>query len=78
MENRTERFTDADVLSELERRIVEAGGLRAFARHVGLSPAFLSMVRLGRSPVSPRVAEALGFVDDGKRWVGTIGTHAFV
>lgn len=65
------RFSDSDVLSELERRIVEAGGLRAFARQAGLSASFLSMVRLGQSPVSTRVAEALGFLDDGQRWVSS-------
>lgn len=69
MKDRAKRYADADVLKEFERRIAEAGGLRTFARHAGLSAAFLSMVRLGQSPVSPRVAEALGFVDDGKRWV---------
>ena len=63
------RFSDSDVLDELERRIVEAGGLRAFARQAGLSAAFLSMVRLRQSPVSTRVANALGFLDDGQRWV---------
>jgi hypothetical protein len=68
MKDRTKRYTDADVLKELERRI-EARGLRAFAREHGMSPTFVSMVRHGQAAVSSRMANALGFVDDGKRWV---------
>lgn len=64
----TKRFTDAEVIQELERRI-EARGLRAFAREHAMSPTFVSQVRHGQSVVSERMATALGFVDDGKRWV---------
>ena len=68
MKDRTKRYTDGDVLKELERRI-EARGLRAFAREHAMSPTFVSQVRHCQSVVSERMANALGFVDDGKRWV---------
>jgi hypothetical protein len=63
------RYTDDDLRRELERLITERGSLRALARELGLSPTFLSIVRLGRVPPGPRLADALGFHDDGLKWV---------
>lgn len=69
MKDKSKRYTDADVIKELERRIAEGGGLRPFARFSGLSPTFISMVRHKQTPVSVTIAAHLGFMDDGKRWV---------
>jgi hypothetical protein len=63
------RFTDTDLIVALNRAIDDAGGLRKFARQIGLSPAFVSIVSRGEAKPGPRLAEALGFAEDGKRWV---------
>ena len=65
----TRRFKACDLLKELETAINNAGGVRAFARHVGMSATFISAVRNERAEPSERLANALGFLDDGKRWI---------
>ncbi len=65
----TRRYTDADVIAALEAAISDAGSLRKLARLWGVSATFLSAVRHGKCPPGAHVAERLGFVEDGKRWV---------
>lgn len=63
------RFTDDDVRAALEQAVLAQGSQRKLADQIGISPSYLSMVRLHKSPPSPQLAEALGFYDDGFRWV---------
>jgi len=63
------RFTDDDIVAEIERAIERAGSLRRFAKEAGVSPTFVSLVRRSKSPPGETLARHLGFVDDGKRWV---------
>jgi hypothetical protein len=63
------RFTDDDVRSAMEQAIEDAGSLRQFAKLAGVSPTFVSLVRTRGMPPGPRIAAALGFVEDGQRWV---------
>ncbi len=63
------RYTDDDVRRELEGYISQAGSLRKAAQALGVSPSYLSMVRLESSPPSPKLAEGLGFSLDGFRWI---------
>ena len=63
------RYTDDDVRRELEGYISEAGSLRKAAQALGVSPSYLSMVRLDVCPPSLKLAEGLGFSLDGLRWI---------
>jgi transcriptional regulator with XRE-family HTH domain len=62
------RFSDSDIKKELKAR-VERSSVRALARELGVSPAMISQVANGDYPPGPKIAEALGFMDDGLRWV---------
>lgn len=53
-------FTQDDVLAVIRVR-TEATSIRAVARELGLSAAYLSDILLGRRAVSETVAEAFGF-----------------
>ena len=53
-------MTEQSFLKLLRRRI-EASTYRATAAEVGLSAAYLHQVVAGRSPVSDRLARALGY-----------------
>jgi hypothetical protein len=64
-----QRFTDDDVRDCLEQAITDAGSLRQFAKLAGVSPTFVSFVRKRGMPPGPRIAAALGFVEDKQRWV---------
>ena len=57
----------SDVLRALDREIDRAGGVRAFARLVGLSPQYISRVRGQISPPSDKLLDAIGYRDAG-RW----------
>lgn len=63
------RYTDDDIRAALAAAITEAGSLRKAAAHLGFSPSYLSMVMLGQTPPSEYLGEALGYHQDGKRWV---------
>lgn len=63
-----DRYDDADVRRELERWIASYG-VRGLARLWGVSPQLISDTRNGVYSVGPTLAQALGFREDGKRWV---------
>ena len=48
-----------DVLALLDRAIDEAGGVRAMARRIGVSPQYLSAIRMRDAPPSDRVLAAI-------------------
>ena len=64
-----ERFTDDDVRRLLRRDVERAGSIRKWAQDTGLSATYVSQVLARDLPPGPRIAGALGFKDDGKRWV---------
>ena len=49
-----------DVLRLLDQRIEEAGGVRAFAREIGVSPSYVSAVTWQKTPPSDRLLGAIG------------------
>jgi hypothetical protein len=53
-------MTIEQVLALLDRRIEQAGGVRSFARLVGVSPQYISSIRGQITPPSDRVLSALG------------------
>lgn len=53
--------SEDDLARELRTRIKASGGVLAFSRQVGLSPAFLCHVASGRKPVSELLATKLGY-----------------
>jgi hypothetical protein len=63
------RYDDEHIKAELERAIAMAGGVRRLADRCGLTASFISQVRLGQSAPGPKLAEYLGYVEDGRRWV---------
>lgn len=63
------RYTDEDLLIELEHAVQRAGSQRRFAKASGLSPTFVSMVMNGQARPGPVLAAFLGFREDEKRWV---------
>lgn len=63
------RYTEADVLAELKRRI-ETQGLRGFCRHAGfIDPGFVSQVSAGKKRLSRQLAAALGFEEMDRAFV---------
>jgi hypothetical protein len=62
------RFTDADIRRDLAAWVTEHG-LRGCARQLGVSPTMVSLVLKDRLPPGPKIATALGYVEDGLRWV---------
>ena len=58
MATRTEVHA-APVLRAIEREIKSAGGVRALARHWGISPSYVSDLRLGRRGPGPKVLRRL-------------------
>lgn len=62
------RFSDDDIRKELKTRL-ELSSVRALAKELGVSPAMISQVANGNFPPGPKIAGALGYVDDGLRWV---------
>lgn len=62
------RFTDEDIRLEVSALATEIGTRQA-AKRLGVSPAFVSQITIGRTPPGPTVAAALGYRDDGKRWI---------
>lgn len=63
------RYSDDDVRAALEREIASEGSLRKLSERVGVSPSYISMVRQGKAPPGAMLAEVLGFIEDGRRWV---------
>lgn len=62
------RFSDDDIRQELRARIALTS-LRGVARDIGVSPAMVSQVVNRNFPPGPKIATALGYSDDGLRWV---------
>ena len=62
------RFSDDDIRAELNA-VIAASTLRQVAKKLGVTPAFVSQVSRGNSPPGPKIAAALGYMDDGLRWV---------
>ena len=50
-----------EVLAEFVRRVAGRGGGKAMAEASGFCEAHISHVRIGRKPMTPRLAGALGF-----------------
>ena len=63
------RYTDAQIRDEIRASIEVDGSMRKFARRVGVSVTLVSMILSRDLPPGPKIATALGFTEDGKRWV---------
>lgn len=63
------RYSDDDVRAELRRAIERAGSLRKWAENADVSASHVSQVMLRQIPPGPKIAAALGFRDDGRKWV---------
>lgn len=63
------RYTDDDVRAALEKAVLREGSQRRLADRVGISPSYISSVRRGQLPPSQLLAESLGFIEDGRRWI---------
>lgn len=50
-----------DIVRALEKRITELGSAKAFAAELGVSAAYISMVRVGTKRPSRKILKALGF-----------------
>lgn len=66
---KTNRYTDSDVRAELRRAVERAGSLRRWAESADVSAAMVSQVLARDLPPGPKIARALGFHDDGRKWV---------
>lgn len=64
-----DRYTDDDVRRELRIAIERAGSMRKFALSINVSATQVSQVLARELPPGPRIAAALGFAEDGYRWV---------
>jgi len=64
-----QRYTDDDVRAELRRAIDRAGSLRKWSESADVSASHVSQVMLRQISPGPKISAALGFYDDGKRWV---------
>jgi hypothetical protein len=62
------RYTDADIRRDLASLIAEHG-LRGAARQLNVSPTMVSLVMKAALPPGPKIASALGYTEDGLRWV---------
>lgn len=62
------RYTDNDIRHEVAE-LAEEHGTRQLAKRLGVSPTMVSHITLGKAKPGPRVAAALGYQDDGKRWI---------
>lgn len=65
----SKRFTDDDVRDALRKAVAKSGSQRKTADSIGVSSVYVSKVLNGQTPPGPSVASALGFVEDGARWV---------
>jgi hypothetical protein len=54
-------LTVDDLLYRLEEECREAGSRKAWAESHGFNPTFVGDVLAGRRPLSPKIAEALGY-----------------
>jgi hypothetical protein len=55
------RKTEADLLAELRAITQLRGGLTAAAKKYGFSVVFISDVEKGKTPLTPRLAGAMGY-----------------
>lgn len=62
------RYTLDNILSDLDDAI-EREGVRGYARRIGLSPTFVSIVHRRKTPPGPKIIEDLGYAEDGKRFI---------
>ena len=53
-------YTLAGVRQMVQREIHRAGSLRTYAKHLGISAAYLSNVMTGRRPPGPKILVPLG------------------
>jgi hypothetical protein len=58
---RRNRKTETDLLNELRAQTGLRGGITVVAKQYGFSPAFISDVEKGHTPVTDRLAEAMGY-----------------
>lgn len=65
----SKRFTDDDVRDALRKAVAKSGSQRKAADTIGVSSVHIGKVLSGRVPPGPTIASALGFVEDGARWV---------
>lgn len=50
-----------ELLRHFERQLTKAGGLSAWGERHGFTPGYLSQVRHGNKPPSPRLCAILGY-----------------
>lgn len=65
-------LTESEVRERLRAAMVEAGGLRAFARAHGISPAYLSRCARNEMPIGAKIEAALGLERQPLRWALTV------
>jgi hypothetical protein len=58
---RTEPENEAEVRAAFNEAIVESGSATWVAERLGVSNAYVSLVRSGKKPVPPKIAAFLGF-----------------
>lgn len=58
---RIEAFTEDEMIEKLNEAKERAGSMTALAEEFGMNDQFLGRVAQGRDPVSPKIAEKLGF-----------------
>lgn len=58
---RIEAFTEDEMIEKLNEAKERAGSMMALAEEFGMNDQFLGRVAQGRDPVSPKIAEKLGF-----------------
>lgn len=61
MPTRVEAFTEDEMIEKLNEAKERAGSMTALAEEFGMNDQFLGRVAQGRDPVSPKIAEKLGF-----------------
>lgn len=61
MPTRIEAFTEDEMVRKLNEARERAGSMTALAEEFDMNDQFLGRVAQGRDPVSPKIAERLGF-----------------
>ena len=54
-------MTRQDIVSELSRAVIDAGGQAAFARRTGIAQSAVSMTLSGKREPADEIANALGY-----------------
>jgi hypothetical protein len=62
------RYSDEDIRREVAAMVAEIGTRRAAAQ-LGVSGTMINRIVHGQNTPGPTVAAALGYEDDGLRWI---------